>query len=55
MHFTNIFLITSTVALALAAPLQKQKRVKNFKLFGVNESGTDVTGQHRPLPDRGTY
>jgi hypothetical protein len=41
MHFTNIFLLACTAVLALAAPLRKEKRVKNFKGFGVNESGTE--------------
>lgn len=41
MQFLNLLLLAGTAALALAAPSKKQKRVKNFKWFGVNESGAE--------------
>jgi endoglucanase len=47
MHFGNLLLLTSTVALALAAPSAKQKR-KNFTWFGVNESGAEFGSGNIP-------
>ena len=41
MHFANAFLLATTAALAVAAPSKKEKRVKNFTWFGVNESGAE--------------
>jgi endoglucanase len=41
MHFGTLFVSASTAGLALAAPSEKQKRVKNFQFFGINESGAE--------------
>ncbi len=48
MHVTSVLLIASTAVLALAAPSEKQKRVKNFKWFGMNESGAEFGSGNLP-------
>jgi endoglucanase len=48
MHFGNTFLLAATAALAIAAPAKKEKRVKNFTWFGVNESGAEFGSGNIP-------
>ncbi|KAI9817430.1 MAG: hypothetical protein M1827_001040 [Pycnora praestabilis] len=47
MHFFSTLVAAGTAALALAAPV-KQKRVKNFQYFGVNESGAEFGAGNLP-------
>jgi endoglucanase len=48
MYLAKFFFLTSILALAVAAPSQKEKRVKNFKWFGVNESGAEFGAGNLP-------
>lgn len=47
MRSTNILVALVTATLALAAPA-KEKRVKNFTFFGVNESGAEFGASNLP-------
>jgi len=48
MRLINLFLLASSTALAVAAPWRLGKRVKNFKFFGVNESGAEFGNGNIP-------